>query len=585
MKCIAIDRTRANCRNYGINDTQFCKLHQYMCDYTPEMMNNLSICSGCKKCYYLSDGRKTCDTCGQRGKKIRDENLKEVVKCKHNGCKFKQSELNQYCLKHQLDVFLDEVRDSGKKTCKNAIRGCREIMELDDEFVRCLSCRMKERETDNTRRSKVVENYNQITYTIEDGVEIALKTCTVCLKDKKKDQFIPERGDVDTLTKTCQDCRNQQKILDSRRDVEHRNEVARKNEAKPERKAVKKEWAENNYEKVVLKHLNYRSRQIGEKQEEYLERNAENMKQWRERNQEKVAEINNKKLNSINANYKNLRTTAPQRGHSCELTLEEYSELVTSPCYYCGETETHKTICGIDRLDSNTGYVSGNCVSCCKMCNLMKGALHKNTFLMRIEHILTHIDFICGKRHPHLFADHIGSSIENSRRSAFKRGYVFELTEDQYYNIISEKCYMCGKENTHHHINGIDRYDPTIGYVYDNYRPCCFECNTMKRDNDYDDMVTKFVKIYNNFNTYIDSLSEEVPEHGINTIRKNNQKKSREDIREESRIKKQIQRQRQREKYGDEEFRRMKAAEMAEQRRKRKEKETQSKIDNNNDNK
>jgi len=541
MKCIAIDRARLNCRNYRINDTEFCKLHQYLCDYTPEMMANLSICSGCKKCYYLSDGRKTCDGCGQRGKKHRDENPKQIVKCEHAGCTFKRSEINRYCMKHQLDIFLDEVRDSGKKTCRNVNRGCREVLELDDEFVRCMSCRVKERETDNARRSKVAENYNEITYTIEDGVEIALKTCTTCLKDKKKDQFIPEKGDVDTLTKTCHDCRNQQKILDSRRDVEHRNEIARKNEAKPERKAVKKEWRENN--------------------------------------PDKIAEINNKRMNSIEANYKQLKIKAPYRGYSCELTYEEYEELVTSHCYYCGEMETHKTICGIDRLNSNIGYISGNCVSCCKMCNLMKGALHKDVFLMRIEHILTHIEFIYGKRHPELFANHIGSSVEKSRQSASKRRHIFELSEDQYYGILSENCYMCGKENSDTHKNGIDRYDPTIGYVYDNCRPCCFECNTMKRDNDYDDMITKFVKIYNKFNLYIDSLSiknEEVAQNGINTIRKNPMKKTREEIREESRVKKQVQRQRQREKYGDEEFRRMKAAEIAEQRRKRKEKENES---------
>jgi len=582
MKCIAIDRNRANCRNHKINDTEFCKLHQYMCEYTPEMLNNLSICSGCNKCYYLTDGRKTCDNCANRGKKTREENKEEIILCGHIGCKFKKSSENKYCLKHQLDIFLDSALEMGKKTCRNVIKGCRELLDADYEFSRCENCRIKEREADKKRRNKVTEiiESDTISYLIqEDETEIRLRMCSACFKDKPETEYKPERGTE--MTKTCRDCRDQQKILDSRRDKEHRNEVARKNEAKPERKEVKREWAENNPEKVALGTLNYRARQLETNQEGYLSRNAENMKKWRERNPEKVDEANTKKINSIDYNYKELHYSAVNRGYECILTIEDYAKIIIMPCHYCGENETYKSICGVDRVDSSIGYNIENCVSCCSMCNRMKGCLHKNIYLMRIEHILTHTGFIVGKKHPHIFGDHIGSNYSTSVINAVNRNIEHEITESQHYDIINNECYMCGKTNTNCHRNGVDRYDSNIGYIFENCRPCCLECNLMKLNYDYDDMISKFVKTYNNFNTYIDSLvtsNDEISINGINKIKRNLQKKSKEEIRENSKICKQKQREQQREKYGDEEYRRMKAEEIAEQRRKRKEKQSLDNI-------
>ena len=43
-KCIGKDRNDNPCRNKGIQDTKCCKIHQYMKDYTDDMLNNLSKC-------------------------------------------------------------------------------------------------------------------------------------------------------------------------------------------------------------------------------------------------------------------------------------------------------------------------------------------------------------------------------------------------------------------------------------------------------------------------------------------------------------------------------------------------------------
>jgi hypothetical protein len=48
---------------------------------------------------------------------------------------------------------------------------------------------------------------------------------------------------------------------------------------------------------------------------------------------------------------------------------------------------------GIDRIDSSKGYVPGNVVPCCTVCNIMKLDHSHAGFIAHIEHILAH----CGR--------------------------------------------------------------------------------------------------------------------------------------------------------------------------------------------
>lgn len=88
----------------------------------------------------------------------------------------------------------------------------------------------------------------------------------------------------------------------------------------------------------------------------------------------------------------------------CSLPFKEFIDIIQKPCSYCGREWTHKyedvsRNCrnrdiykikkisnevifynGVDRLDSKIGYVSGNCVPCCKFCNSAKGELSIEEF-------------------------------------------------------------------------------------------------------------------------------------------------------------------------------------------------------------
>ena len=42
IKCLGKDKHNDCCRNNTLDNTRFCKLHDYMCEYSDNMLNNLS---------------------------------------------------------------------------------------------------------------------------------------------------------------------------------------------------------------------------------------------------------------------------------------------------------------------------------------------------------------------------------------------------------------------------------------------------------------------------------------------------------------------------------------------------------------
>lgn len=78
------------------------------------------------------------------------------------------------------------------------------------------------------------------------------------------------------------------------------------------------------------------------------------------------------------------------------------------------------------------------------------------------------------------------------KNGAKKRNYSFDLSIEQFTEIVLKDCFYCGsppklsKEvikrpmNGKVPRNGIDRFNNFLGYTVDNSVPCCFTCNRMK---------------------------------------------------------------------------------------------------------
>lgn len=85
------------------------------------------------------------------------------------------------------------------------------------------------------------------------------------------------------------------------------------------------------------------------------------------------------------------KKSAKKRNLTFSLTDEEFLNIVTQNCYYCGEKPSKiseknrrgEFCCnGIDRLDSSKGYVLNNLVPCCKQCNYSKLKISEEAFYL-----------------------------------------------------------------------------------------------------------------------------------------------------------------------------------------------------------
>lgn len=100
---------------------------------------------------------------------------------------------------------------------------------------------------------------------------------------------------------------------------------------------------------------------------------------WRKENQLRIKHKNkiyyDKTSTLTNTRFIKLKSTAKKRKLILNITLEQYSLLISIPCIYCsGAFETNSTGVGLDRVDNNRGYEFDNVVSCCGECNRIKGS-------------------------------------------------------------------------------------------------------------------------------------------------------------------------------------------------------------------
>jgi len=91
--------------------------------------------------------------------------------------------------------------------------------------------------------------------------------------------------------------------------------------------------------------------------------------------------------------FNNYRSNAKRRGYTFTFLREEFAAIIAKNCFYCDgpplslAKRDYDSILynGIDRLDNSHGYVQGNCVACCRRCNMMKGTMSVQEFFEAIK--------------------------------------------------------------------------------------------------------------------------------------------------------------------------------------------------------
>ena len=82
---------------------------------------------------------------------------------------------------------------------------------------------------------------------------------------------------------------------------------------------------------------------------------------------------------------------AKRRDLTFTLTLEQAYELSQAQCYYCERVGVNLVrgfkYVGMDRIENDKGYTFDNVVSCCKVCNAMKGKMTGQQFFEQVKRI------------------------------------------------------------------------------------------------------------------------------------------------------------------------------------------------------
>lgn len=184
------------------------------------------------------------------------------------------------------------------------------------------------------------------------------------------------------------------------------------------------------------------------------------------------------------------KDNAKKKNRVMLLTDDQLDALFQMPCHYCGAAPLN----GIDRVDNNLGYMTTNCVPCCTPCNLSKWNWELDQFLTQCQSIASYQGTgLFSGRWPFEGVQHV--KLSKYKIGARSRDLEFALTPKDFRSITAGSCHYCGKKNDKTHKNGVDRKDSARGYLVENCVTCCWPCNKLKKEEDYENFIARCQRI------------------------------------------------------------------------------------------
>lgn len=501
MTCQAKLQSGAPCP-YGINKDdhtkRFCKRHIHLNIYTDDELANSRKCSGCCNWKIIEPEYNICAQCRQRGATNRENAKREKPlmpqcdACVANRSKRIYDGINtnsygkNYCnLHNDTHTWFDKLSANNRKPCANYNRKCLTKdglpKDFDEEYCNVCSDKLlaKSRQYE---KGRILKRHNAAD---TKGM------CNRCFESyDDPNEFIDHMGNE---TKKCKKCREKHRLRD--RDSRARG-VKKAYPLSEASKQKKMQWRKDNYERTAAYCYRYRAKMMKQKGDQYWIEKAQYAAEWRKRNPEKVKQSNIDKKGSLIAKLGYYKHRASNSAIEWSLTDEEVFEWFKASCHYCG-IEPGDSNNGIDRIDSSLGYINGNIVTCCEMCNMMKGSISDNILIERARAILAY-NGVIDDEYACTYAFPLQTCVPHNEYviAAERRNIAFHLTENQYYDNINKPCYLCGTETYYRSINGIDRVSSHGDYELENTRSCCSQCNYLKREYDYDTFIDKLLMIH-----------------------------------------------------------------------------------------
>ena len=217
--------------------------------------------------------------------------------------------------------------------------------------------------------------------------------------------------------------------------------------------------------------------------------------------------------NNARTKYSRYQRDAAKRNIPFDLTIEECTVLFNRDCHQCGVSvkDNNGKLNGIDRMNNNAAYTLPNCASCCCGCNCMKHALDPKTVSYRALHCRSIRLGTDGQLFSDAWEDRLPGPYWKYKSSAKQNSIAFEMTKDQYTALTNTPCCECQRPITATNKSGIDRIDPTEGYVDGNLQALCSECNFMKGEMQNDDYIEHMDRIAAHAEVTIAKTPDEIP--------------------------------------------------------------------------
>ena len=131
----------------------------------------------------------------------------------------------------------------------------------------------------------------------------------------------------------------------------------------------------------------YKKTWTQERQKEYARKWAQDKRdsspEYRKKQSAKTREY--QKNNPLKNAWVQYRTSARVRNLEFKLDKDVFNLIISDNCIYCGHNPS--PINGIDRVDNTKGYLVGNCVPCCVICNKAKASLTLEEFKNWVDKI------------------------------------------------------------------------------------------------------------------------------------------------------------------------------------------------------
>lgn len=553
-KCQGKTRELKDCIRKKLEDEDFCKNHLYMKDYTEYQLENLESCSTCRLAFY-SNEFKTCDKCRKKNVDKKAKRKEKIISCKKEGCKNKKSKENEFCGKHQKDYLKSEAEKLDKRNCTK----CAKIMKKSCKYANCRKCREKRQKQEKKYRSgKNVSNSDDEDNNIKKKKNNKNASSEEDVKPKKKNSKYDSSSDEDKKPKKKKGSKNNKNDSSSDEDIKPKKKKSvcadckKKFDSfltfhkKPSRRCEDCHQKQKDYEKTRPKrireykkenmnpeqldshHKKMNNRKIRRKEnpklatvkdqiarakevdkigyDKYHEKRAIQQKNWRKQKKKEGIYKGNQYGDTMKRLLYVYTRSAKLNGVKWELICEQFEILVNDNCFYCGFYDKKM---GIDKKNPMGDYTEKNSVPCCANCNYMKGCVNWDIFINKCKHISKYngnrIKLTGLKRDYKLFTNYAGKNgYSRYKTKAKKKKKEFNLSQIEFNKIINEQCYICGKKSKKNHKNGIDRTDNTRGYIKENCRPCCGDCNYMKKDSNYLDFLFKcdLISIYHESKKY-----------------------------------------------------------------------------------